>query len=86
MDGKTVAKCKNCGNIQSNKEVRMRTHFSSSVKHVTNECVDVEASSSSERLEEADLNQNKRCLNAQFYDEDSKPQPFHKKAMFYSVI
>jgi len=57
VDGKTVAKCKNCGNMQSNKAARMRAHFSSCVKNVTNECVN-EASSSSETPAEADLNQN----------------------------
>ena len=59
VDRKTVAKCKNCGNIQSNKAARMRTHFPSYIKKVTNECEDVEASSSSERPAEADLNRIK---------------------------
>ena len=42
-DGKTVAKCKNCQKVQSNKAARMSAHFSRYVKNVTNECVDVEA-------------------------------------------
>ena len=81
MDRKTVVKGKNYGNILNNKAARMRSHFSSCVKNVTNECVDVEASSSSERPSETDSNQNKRCLDTEFY-EDDKPQLLHKKAMF----
>ena len=54
----------------------MRAH-SSCVKNVTNECVDVEPSSSSKRPEEADLNQNKKGLDTEFYEEDD-----HKKARF----
>ena len=56
---------------------RMRAHFSSCIKNVTNECVDVEASFSSERQAKANLNQNKRCLDREFYEEDD-----HKKARF----
>ena len=42
VDVKTVAKSKNCRNIQSNKAARMRVYFSSCVKNVTNACVDCE--------------------------------------------
>ena len=49
VDGKTVAKCKKCGNIQSNKAARMRAHVSRCEKNLTNECVNAEASSSSEK-------------------------------------
>ena len=51
----------------------MRAHFSSCVKNVTNEYVNVEASTSSEKPAKADLNQNKRSLDTEFCDEDDKP-------------
>ena len=63
----------------------MRAHFSSCVKNVTNECVDVEVPSSSERPVEAHLNQNKSCLYTEFFKKDDKPQPLHKKSMFLQV-
>ena len=43
--------------------------------------MDVKASSSSERPAEADLKQNKRCLDTEFYEEDEKPKPLRKKAI-----
>ena len=81
VNKKAVPKGKNCRNIQSNKATRIRVHFSSCVKNVRNNCVDVEASSSCERQAEADLKQNKRCLDKQFYEEDDKPHSLHKKAI-----
>ena len=57
--------------------------FWSCVKNVTNECVDVDAFSSSERPTETDLNRNKRCLDTEFHEEDDKPQPLYKRSMFF---
>ena len=74
MDGKI--------NIQSNNATRMRAHLFSCTRNFKNECVDVEASSSSKRSAEADLNQNKRYLDTEFYEDYDKTQPLHKKAMF----
>ena len=53
-------------------------YFSSSVRNIKNECVDAEASSSSDRPAVAYLNQNIKCLDAEFYEEGDKQQHFHK--------
>lgn len=82
VDGKTVAKCKKCGNIQSNKAARMKAHVSSCEKNLTNECVNVEESSSSERPAGADLNQNKNCLDTMIDAEVDKLQPLSKKVRY----
>lgn len=82
VDGKTVAKCKKCGKIQSNKAARMRAHVSRCITKITNECVNVEASSSSETPTEADLNQNKCVLDTVIDEEVDKLQPLLKKARY----
>ena len=61
----------------------MRAHVSRCEKIFTNECVNVEASSLSERLSGADLNQNKNCLDTMIHAEVDKVEFSFKKGKIF---
>lgn len=69
IDGKIVAKCKQCGHIQSNKAARMKTHVSNCVKKPSSQCVEETPSCSKSE----DRNYSNSCLNSLNNEEVDQP-------------